>query len=709
MPDPDPSPNATPATQSEPQGGNAASATQSKPQEGDDPSASPSDPLKDVAVIVTPLWAFLGAVAAPLLDGGEVGRVVFIVAAVVMLVLTVVVVAVLIRVPEGAVGRVVEGLGKPLRAFFGRVWDVVVSVAKAVKTAIKWVSRPTRPLTAGALGFVAGVLAVVLVLQGGPLVRIGLGWALSTPCDQPLELRMLTSAENVAALQAAGHRYADESADLRGCPRVRFSVTPQPPLATMSQAANKEWNDPASWNSSTYRALIAVHPDIWIPSSAATEEYVRQAFANLGQVTFERMTPVATSALLVAFTPALEARLGTRSPPTDLPGMRAWLKSVETPLARPRADLSEIGLIASAGLYGAAENISEDIDDEIAYTPPDLPLSDAASLLCHARDGFDTGKESLAMIVPEHLIYAVNKHQDLGACPQGRQTAGLSWHRLDGLPTLSYRYVRLKWADQWNDARERAVIDFHDWLAQDKLAPYGYRDSAGVSDRKEPMPLGRELGSGQADSAEPATVEPARLIDRLGKAHPETSFLLLVDTSGSMGNPITGGTALQRAGSGAGTLLRRLRDGRDRVWLATFSDSGGLGKTLATGTDQVSAWLETLAAAGRDAPLGDVLAQAAPRLADTPNPVVVMLTDGAHQAGDRDRMVAALRKVKGLRVRLLLTGEQRCDADHIKLLVKAAGKVVKCAPISRAEASTPYRPPADEVDKELTELWRESP
>ncbi|MEV6149665.1 vWA domain-containing protein [Nonomuraea sp. NPDC052129] len=660
-----------------------------------------------MAAIVTPLWAFLGAVAAPLLGGGAVGRVVFIVASLVILVLTVLVVVVLLGARLGPVGTAVAWLGTLLRAFFGGVWRLIVFVALLVRAAVEWVSRRTGPLTAGALGFVAGVLAMVLVLQGGPLVRMGLGWALSTPCDQPLELRVLTSAENVAALQAAGRRYADESADLRGCPRVRFSVTPQPPLATMSQAANKEWNDPASWNSSTYRALIAVHPDIWIPSSAATEEYLRQAFANLGQVTFDRMTPVATSALLVAFTPALEARLGTQSPPTDLPGMRAWLESVGAPLARPRADLSEIGLIASAGLYGS--DTSKDISDEMAYTPPNLPLSDAASLLCYARDRFDTVKESLAMIVPEHLVYAVNNHQDLGACAPGRQTAGLSWHRLDGLPTLSYRYVRLKWADQWNDARERAAIDFHDWLAQDELAPYGYRDSAGVSDRKEPMPLGKELDSGQADSAEPATVEPARLIDRLGKAHPETSFLLLVDASGSMGNPITGGTALQRASSGASTLLRRLREGRDTVRLATFSDSGGIGETLVTGSAQVAGRLGTLAVHGRDAPLGDVLAQAAPLLADTPNPVVVMLTDGGHQAGDLGRTVAALRKVKGLRVRLLLIGEQRCDADHIARLVKAAGEVVKCAPISRAEAATPYQDQVDEVDKELTELWRESP
>ncbi|WP_225290746.1 VWA domain-containing protein [Nonomuraea aurantiaca] len=662
---------------------------------------------------MTPLWAFLGAVAAPLLGGGAVGRVVFAVACVVIMVLTVLVVVVLLGARLGPVGTAVAWLGTLLRAFFGGVWRLIVFVALLVRAAVEWASRRTGPLAAGALGFVAGVLAVALVLQGGPLVRIGLGWVLSSPCGQPLELRVLTSAENVAALQAAGRRYADESADLRGCPRVRFSVTPQPPLATMSQAANKEWNDPASWNSSTYRALIAVHPDIWIPSSAATEEYLRQAFANLGQVTFDRMSPVATSALLVAFTPALEARLGTQPSPTDLAGLRAWLESVGAPLVRPRADLSEIGLIASAGLYGASKDASKDsskdIADEIAYTPPNLPLSDAASLLCYARDRFDTVKESLAMIVPEHLVYAVNNHQDLGACAPGRQTAGLSWHRLDGLPTLSYRYVRLKWADQWNDARERAAIDFHDWLAQDRLAPYGYRDSAGVSDRKEPMPLGRELDSGRADSVEPATVEPARLIDRLGKAHPETSFLLLVDASGSMGSPITGGTALQRASSGASTLLRRLRDGRDRVRLATFSDSGGLGETLATGPAQVAGRLGTLAVHGRDAPLGDVLAQAAPLLADTPNPVVVMLTDGAHEAGDLGRTVAALRKVKGLRVRLLLTGEQRCDADHIERLVKAAGEAVKCAPISRAEAATPYQDQVDEVDKELTELWRESP
>ena len=173
------------------------------------------------------------------------------------------------------------------------------------------------------------------------------------------------------------------------------------------------------------------------------------------------------------------------------------------------------------------------------------------------------------MIVPEHLVYAVNKRQSLGACGPGRQGPNLSWYPLTELPALSYPFVRLKWAGQWNDRREQAAIDFHDWLAQDKLSEYGYRDLAGVFHRNEPMPLGRTLPSPKADGVTSAKDEPADpiadLIDRLGKAHPQTSLLLLVDESGSMDNPIAGGTALQTASSGAKTLLRRLRDGLDTV------------------------------------------------------------------------------------------------------------------------------------------------
>ncbi|MEU7861769.1 vWA domain-containing protein [Nonomuraea sp. NPDC049141] len=668
---------------------------------------APEDPwgwLKDVAAIVTPLWAFLGAVATPLL---EIGLGAFIAAVVAIVILTVLVVVVQRGVRLGRIGRAVVWLGTTLRAFFRGVWSLIVSP-------VKWIAKGVRkradPLTAGAAGFAAGVLAVVLVLAGTSAVRLGLGWVTSSPCGQPLELRALTSAENVVGLREAGRRYARESADLRGCPRVRLSVTPQPPLATMARAANRDWNDPVSWNGKDYRALIALHPDIWLASSAATADYLERAFANLGQVRFDRMSPVATSALVVAFTPTLERRRGTQSLPTSLPGLRKWLKSVKAPLARPRADLSEIGLIASSGLYGS--DTSQDIADEIAYTPPDLPLSDAAGLLCDVRDRFDTEKESLAMIVPEHLVYAVNKRQVLGACGPGHQGPNLSWSPLTELPALSYPFVRLKWANQWNERREQAAIDFHDWLAQDKLSEYGYRDPAGVFHRNEPMPLGKALPSRKADSGASAKDGPgdpiAGLIDRLGKAHPETSLLLLVDESGSMDNPITGGTALQTASSGAKTLLRRLRDSPDTVKLATFSSPGGAGQTVVTGMDQVNRRLGTLAVHGSDAPLGDVLALAAPQLEDAPNPVIVMLTDGGSQSGDLGKTVAALAKVQGLRIRLLLTGEQECGAPHIKRLLAAVGELIRCARIG-SDPATPYQDQVSEVDKELTKLWRESP
>ncbi|MBT2229507.1 vWA domain-containing protein [Nonomuraea sp. NEAU-A123] len=671
-------------------------------------NTAPEDPwgwLKDVAAIVTPLWAFLGAVATPLL---EIGLGAFIAAVVPIVILTVLVVVVQRGVPLGRIGDAVVWLGTKLRPFFGGVWKLIVSPVKRIA---KGVRKRADPLTAGVLGFVAGVLAVVLALAGTSAVRLGVGWVTSSPCDQPLELRLLTSAENVAALEEAGRRYARESADLRGCPYVRFSVTHQPPLVTMSRAANRDWNDPASWNGDDYRALIAVHPDIWIASSTATADYLGRAFANLGQVKFDRMSPVATSALVVAFTPALERKRGTQSLPASLPDMRKWLKSVGAPLARPRADLSEIGLIASSGLYGP--DTSQDISDEIAYTPPDLPLSDATGLLCHARDHFDAKKkELLAMIVPEHLVYAVNKRQSLGACGPGRQGPNLSWYPLTELPALSYPFVRLKWANQWNARREQAVIDFHDWLAQDKLSEYGYRDLAGVFHRNEPMPLGRTLPSRKADRVASAKDDPGdpigNLIDRLGKAHPQTSLLLLVDESGSMDNPITGGTALQTASSGAKTLLRRLRDGPDMVMLATFSTPGVAGQTVVKGMDEVDGRLGALGVHGSDAPLGDVLAKAAPQLADAPNPVIVMLTDGGSQSGDLAKTVAALAKVKGLRVRLLLTGEQECGAPHIKRLLAAVGELIECAPIG-SDAASPYQDQVGEVDRELTKLWRESP
>ncbi|MEU4230778.1 vWA domain-containing protein [Nonomuraea sp. NPDC026600] len=670
------------------------------------PDKGRGERLKLVAAIVTPLWAFLGAVAAPLLGVGAIGLGVFTAVAVVIVILTAVVAVVLLPAPTGQIKEPVAPRSSKLRAFSDRVRQLIVSPGKHIP---KGVRERVGSLTTGAFGFVAGVLAVVLVLAGTSAVRLGVGWVTSSPCDQPLELRVLTSAENVEALLQAGRRYARESADLRGCPYVRFSVTAQPPLATMARAANRDWNDSASWNGKDYRALIALHPDIWIASSAATADYLGRAFANLGQVRFDRMSPVATSALVVAFTPTLERLRGTRSLPTSLPGLRKWLKNVRAPLARPRADLSEIGLMASSGLYGP--DTSQDVADEIAYTPPDLPLSDAAGLLCHARDRFDVKKEPLAMIVPEHLVYAVNKRQGLGACGPGPQGPNLSWYPLTELPALSYPFVRLKWANQWNERRERAAIDFHDWLAQDKLSEYGYRDSAGVFHRNEPMPLGRTLPSRKADSGASAKDEPgdpiASLIDRLGKAHPQTSLLLLVDESGSMDNPITGGTALQTASSGAKTLLRRLRDGPDTVQLATFSSPGGVGQTVVTGMDQVTRRLGTLAVHGSDAPLGDVLALAAPLLAEAPNPVIVMLTDGGSQSGDLGKTVAALAKVQGLRIRLLLTGEQECGAPHIKRLLAAVGELIRCARIG-SDAATPYQDQVGEVDKELTKLWRES-
>ncbi|WP_219467483.1 VWA domain-containing protein [Nonomuraea rhizosphaerae] len=586
----------------------------------------------------------------------------------------------------GPVGKAVGWLRTSLRAFFSWLWRIFGPLRP------RWtaVARGARVAGPYAFGLAAGMLAVTLVR---PILPVAVGWATSRPCDHPLELRVLSAAENVAALTDAGLRYARESADLRGCPSVRLSVSPQPPIATMGRSVKGWTNLPSNDGEAYVSGLIAIHPDILIASSADTEAYLRRAFHNLSSVEFHSMAPVASSALVVAFTERLEAALDhQKSAPDTLPAMEEWLGSAGAPLARPRADLSEIGLVASTALYGA--DSTQDVRKEMAYTPPGLPLSDAARLVCERPKG-----EKLAMIVPEHLFRASDVP---GLCPSGAPAEKLTMHPLDDLPSLSYRYVRLRWAGQWSARRDGAVSAFHDWLAQDGLTRYGYRDAEGVNDLGD-LPLGT-THTPQAPPAATPSAEPAdrieRLMDRLAEAHPMTSLLLLVDRSGSMSHGIGSTVPMEKARSAAGTLLGRLHDKRDDVGLVTFSAPHGLGEIVTT-IDGVTGGLPNLTAEGRDAPLADVLKQAVPLLQGKNNPLIVMLTDGGTRTGDVGGAVSALGQVHGLRVRLLLTGAQSCEAPHLEKLRDAAPDLT-CVPVDGATDAERAR----QVDEELTRLWR---
>lgn len=635
--------------------------------------------LVDTITLLGTIWTVIATVKAVLDDAGGV---IVGAALAASLVIGAVMAGVSIRSPTSQAARVIERLGRAPRR-------VVIGLGGWL--AGLGVDGPSLARVGGgaAAGLVAvGVLSALVAVAPG-LVR---------PCPLPLELRLVTSGENVPALRDATSRFAREKTSARGCPPVRFTVDRQPPLLEMAAGARTGWYDPATTTQNAHRALVGIHADIWLSSSRETQAYVVEAFENhRSTAELIPMGTVATSALVVAATPDLAARIDTTTAPHGtLADMRSVLSSssVAAPrnLLRPRADLSEAALIASAALFPAGQPAGGDVKTEIALTPPDLPMDDGVQLLCHVRTELAKGNdEGLAMIVPEHLVHSFGQDRPVGPCASPRYGGALRAYPVSDLPTTDYGFVAIRWRGQLRAERDGWVRDFHGWLADGQLSRYGYRSPDGVLSRGplgDTVPMPKE-DPPQAKLSENRATAVATLIDRVRAAHPGMSFLIAVDSSRSMDNPLAGDSALDAAGRAGQELVGRLRDGTDTVTFATFSGPGGpLRLDAAAGTAAVSKRLSELAVDGSDAPLADVLAQAQEAMSTARKPVVVLLTDGASQTG----AVSQLKEIPDLDVLLVLTGAQTCAAKHVDDLVKAAGKTIRCA-----------RPST--INEELVKLW----
>ncbi|WP_084965043.1 VWA domain-containing protein [Thermoactinospora rubra] len=589
--------------------------------------------------------------------------------------------------PDGRVARLVRSTAGAFRGAAVHGWRLL-AVRREPPGPVP--DRPPARRASAVAGRTAIALAGTAVGAGAMLGVSGLATLVRSavgPCPPPVQLRVATAAENLAAAEALTGQFVHEHLAAGGCAPVRFTVEEQPPLAAMVKGAQTGWHDRARADG-PHVSLIGLHPDVWLAAGTATADHVLAAYANHTSVAeLRRLGPVAASPLVVAVTPELAQRLEATGAATDT------VADFEPHgLIRPRADLSEVALIATAGLYA---DPSGDVARELALTPPGLPLTDAAALLCHVRERLAAGADDgQAMVVPEHLVLAFNDDQALGPCGPGRAGPDLTMYRPGDLPNLTYELVEAKWPGQDLPERRRWIRALHAWLAERGMQEYGYRTPTGEF-RGRNSPLGDRV-----DVRDERIGDVGALMDRVSRAHPPMTTLLALDVSGSMDDvPAEGGPALETARSAARELLRRLRDGHDTAGLVTFSEPDGgapvreqPGATL----DDLATALQRVTAEGRDALLGQVLDEAARRLDGEPNPVVVMLTDGGSRTGPAGR----LAEVTGLEVVLLLTGGQECAAPHLQPLLEEAGEAVHCRRIR------PGQDPSDVVHEELVRLWQ---
>ncbi|QKG25670.1 substrate-binding domain-containing protein [Actinomadura verrucosospora] len=448
------------------------------------------------------------------------------------------------------------------------IWTKVKAIAGRAVEVARWALGLVR------LGM-AGIAAAVVVLLG--IMFVPPLWSMITfggACGEPIDLRVVTDAENVGPLGAAARRYmADRSGG--GCRTVTVDVTADAPAEQAKEGFAHGWTSPGTGlspddcSSRPERAtLLGAQPDVWIPASSIIARGVRDYVEGL-RACSGKVSPVLVRAHLdlqgsVASSPLV---LGVFSK-SDQPGLVAdggkqglkplldafYGDDLVRSLARPSPDISASGLLATPLLYQAMPG-SQGVPAkaEEALSRIEAPAGDAVSMLCELRnEDHPAPPDRMAVIVPESVMARYNDGDTLGGagCPNRKpsQERQLFPYYADDLPVLDYPFVHVRWQGQDDGPRDRAVADFRKWLQRDALTREGLRTPSGrltgddqavremrnsdhlVPDRVPPRPpAGGEDCTGSLDD----------LLHCYQHARPGLPVSVMLDVSGSMA--LTGG------------------------------------------------------------------------------------------------------------------------------------------------------------------------
>lgn len=304
-------------------------------------------------------------------------------------------------------------------------------------------------------------LALLTALLYGAIGLVGHLRDDGAACVPPLELRVLTDPDLEPTMRTVTDAYLTSPANTLddGCRRTGITVysAGSSDVVTALRRQTDTWREPRDEDVNPQRD-IGPQPDIWIPASRADFARVVEGQDTDAVAVLEAAAePLAYSPVVLAVPRAIaaddvEGRTGLtlNRMIEDLAG-----RDEDARVRRPDPEFTDVGLLATIGLYGGDASVAT---AERWVAQPGPPSPTAAELLCTLPDSDDVDDHTAAL-VPEFLM---RSGVGCDSTTRTRRTAQYP----DDVPGVAPVFVRVRWqgADRDEEARSASVAAFQDWL-----------------------------------------------------------------------------------------------------------------------------------------------------------------------------------------------------------------------------------------------------
>ncbi|OIV38279.1 hypothetical protein BIV57_06315 [Mangrovactinospora gilvigrisea] len=481
------------------------------------------------------------------------------------------------------------------------------------------------------------VLAVAAASWLGPDLAAGTG-PFAGACPVPVALRIMTSVDNISALQSAADAYASSGANRAadGCRRSTLVLYP----ASTDQAVHSfgnltAWEQGPSPGASAapdeaFEPLrdVGPRPDVWIPdSSAEYQQVVTSLRATAGSGDALRLlrkaqrTSIGSSPLIMTLPGDVDHNLNLGPNPTWRQVFRQLSPKTGTVL-RPLPTTSGTGLLQARNEYDnalAPTDVAGRRDLERGYALSDRQADGALAVLC--RPGA-TRYPALASLLA--LQEAVDAHGS--TCRDGYQTVspGANYVAPSGGPALDLPFVQVPEEGTDSSARADAVGHFRDWL------------TATGADGGRAVLAGFGIRAPDPAAAPPADTA-ATTSAQYRSAHAPGFVLVILDNSDSMWDE----GKMQDAQAAIRTAVNRAGpDDRFELWPVNGANTGS--PPLPVGSDSgrqaVQDRLKALRSGGRDARIFHLVTRGLgfARQQEQPYRSIVVISDGDNASTSSD-------------------------------------------------------------------------
>ncbi|MFD7700780.1 caspase family protein [Streptomyces caelestis] len=436
---------------------------------------------------------------------------------------------------------------------------------------------PPRPSRRTVTRIVLGIALRVVLVAG--LLGLGLHALLrwtgddGAACAPPLELRVLTDPDLEPTVRAAADAYltSGENTTGDGCRRTGVTVysAGSSDVVDALRAQTGAWQEPRNEDVNPQRD-VGPQPDVWIPASRADADRALAGRDTDAVAVLEPAEePLAYSPVVLAVpealaSEALDDRVGR---PLDEMVDRLTARDGNAAVRRPDPEFTDVGLLATVGLYGADARAVARGERMVAQPGPPSPT--AAELLCTLPDD-DAVDNRTAALVPEFLL-----RSGVGCDATTRSTRYAQYP--EDVPGVEPVYVRVRWRGADRDERDRdaSADGFRDWLAGERGRAVFARDGFRSAYDRELLEAPRD-GEHMLHAPTPLVESAGRdAMERALRAYRDAGgpgrVLFLLDSSGSM-------TGQWQGPSGGPGLLRQSLGGlgeRDEYGVWAVAGTGG--------------------------------------------------------------------------------------------------------------------------------------